>query len=272
MPRFAPGRSGAGAGPGLTALRLSARIEYRFCIRPLEEPVPTPAGVRAPRQVRSQASLERVLEAAQGLAAEQGFAAATMAEIARRSRTSIGALYARFRDKDALLDCLHERFCARALAQVEAGLDPGRWRGRPLRDVVSAAVASLVHVDAHQAGLIRAFVVRGATDEGFRLRAAKVGDTIVRRLSELVLERRHETACADPEAAVEMGVWLVLAHVDQRALFGPVPTATRVRKESDRIAALTDVVLALLGARDPKPPGLRASSRAKARPKESRHA
>jgi AcrR family transcriptional regulator len=209
--------------------------------------VTAPAGLRAPRQARSAASLERVLDAAEALASENGFDATTMAEIARRGRSSIGALYARFRDKGALLDHLHRRFCDRALAQLDTGLAPERWDGRPVREIVASVVTALVHVDTKREGLVRAFVVRGAHDEAFTRRAAHVGRTISRRLSALVLARRAEIACADPEAAVELGVWLVLAHLDQRALFGAVRTTPRTPTPQARAAALTRAFLALLG-------------------------
>lgn len=225
------------------------------------------AGLRAPRQARSAASLERILDATEALAAEKGFAETTMADVARRARSSIGALYTRFRDKDALLEHLHRRFCAAAQAQVEAGLAPERWAGRGVREVVAAAVAALVHADATRTGLVRAFVVRGATDEAFARRAAELGRAISRRLAELVLARRDELDCPDPESAVEFGVWLVLAHVDQRALFGAVPTTPRARGEAERARELTRAFLALLGVREATAERPRArTSRADSRP------
>jgi AcrR family transcriptional regulator len=194
-----------------------------------------------------------------------------MADIARRGRSSIGALYARFRDKDALLEQLHLRFCARALAELEAGLAPERWAGRGVREIVAAAVAALVRADARDAGLVRAFVARGATDEAFARRAAELGREIASRLGELVGARREELDCPDPGSAVEFGVWLVLAHVDQRALFGPVSTTLRARGEAERVAALTRAFLALLGVREPaargacrRPPAPRRSKRPRA--------
>jgi len=229
---------------------------------------PPAAGLRAPRQARSAASLERILDATEALAAEKGFAATTMADVARRGRSSIGALYARFRDKDALLEHLHRRFCARALAQVEAGLAAERWEGRGVGEIVAAAVAALVHADATRAGLVRAFVVRGATDEAFARRAAELGRAVARRLAELVLARRDELDCPDAVSAVEFGVWLVLAHVDQRALFGAVPTTLRARGEAERARELTRAFLALLGVREApaEPPAARRPSRTESRP------
>ena len=66
--------------------------------------------VRRPMQERSQRTLERILSAAETLILEVGFEGATVAEIVRRADSSVGAFYTRFKDKDALLRCLIDRF------------------------------------------------------------------------------------------------------------------------------------------------------------------
>jgi AcrR family transcriptional regulator len=79
--------------------------------------------VRPTHQVRSQETLERILEAAEEIVAEKGFDNATVSEIVRRAKSSVGAMYARFNDKDSLLVCLHQRFCEQALATTQAALE-----------------------------------------------------------------------------------------------------------------------------------------------------
>jgi hypothetical protein len=67
---------------------------------------------------------------------------------------------------------------------------------------------------------------------------------------------------------VEFGVWLVLAHVDQRALFGAVPTTVRPRGEAERARDLTRAFLALLGVAEAPPArSARRAPRADARPR-----
>ena len=72
--------------------------------------------MRPVRQARSQATLERLLESTESLLANKGFEGVTVAEIAMRAGLSVGAVYSRFRDKDALLQCLLDRFTAEATA------------------------------------------------------------------------------------------------------------------------------------------------------------
>src|SRR5262249_9156472 len=85
--------------------------------------------LRPPVQARSQATLDRLVRAAEGLLAEKRFDEATVAEIARRADSSVGAFYARFPDKEAFLDHFDERFFQNAREQWNVVLDPARWEG-----------------------------------------------------------------------------------------------------------------------------------------------
>jgi AcrR family transcriptional regulator len=73
--------------------------------------VPTATAVRRPaRQQRSQATLERILDAAGRSFDEVGVEGSTMDAIAARAGTSIGSVYRFFTDKDALVATLMERW------------------------------------------------------------------------------------------------------------------------------------------------------------------
>src|SRR5271165_2982790 len=60
----------------------------------------------APQQDRSRESLRRLLQAATEVLEEKGLEGATIPRIAARAGLSPGAVYRRFRDKDALLRTL----------------------------------------------------------------------------------------------------------------------------------------------------------------------
>lgn len=77
--------------------------------------VPAPTAVRRPaRQERSQATLERILDAAGRSFDEAGVEGSTMDAIARRAGISIGSVYRFFTDKDALVVTLMGRWRERA--------------------------------------------------------------------------------------------------------------------------------------------------------------
>jgi AcrR family transcriptional regulator len=65
---------------------------------------------RVPKQSRSQKRFDSILDTAANLFLEKGFSSATTNEIARRADMSIGSLYQYFRDKNAVVDALGERY------------------------------------------------------------------------------------------------------------------------------------------------------------------
>src|SRR5262245_21079979 len=99
--------------------------------------------IRPPQQARSQETLERLLDAAEHLVGEKGFEDTGVAEVARRAGSSVGAFYARFRDKDALLHALYERYQQQAMATTDAALEPTRWADARIAEILEAVVRFL---------------------------------------------------------------------------------------------------------------------------------
>ena len=74
-------------------------------------PSPTTlASVARPKQARSEASLQRLLEAAEALSRERDSREdVSISQLTKRAKSSVGGFYARFKDKYELLLALHER-------------------------------------------------------------------------------------------------------------------------------------------------------------------
>ena len=124
------------------------------------KPAPEPAAtvlrwVRAPQQERTREGLARLLEAAEGLIAEKGYDDASIAEIAERAGSSVGAFYRRFRDKAALFQALHESFNEDARATADDALAPSRWQGSPLARVLREFTDFLVEIYRDREGMLR---------------------------------------------------------------------------------------------------------------------
>src|SRR6185369_9797509 len=64
---------------------------------------------REPKQARSRHTLHRLLAAAEALLEHGGLEAATVPAIADAAGVSVGVIYRRFPDKDALLRAVYER-------------------------------------------------------------------------------------------------------------------------------------------------------------------
>ena len=85
---------------------------------------------RPPRQARSRATLDRLLDATAAVLAEKPFDEASIAEIVHRAGTSVGAFYGRFSNKDSLLDCFDERFFDLGRASCDEFFDSDSGAGR----------------------------------------------------------------------------------------------------------------------------------------------
>ncbi len=177
--------------------------------------------VRPPLQARSQQTLERLLDAAEALIMEKGVDAASISAVARRAGSSVGAFYARFPDKDALLRSVFERFAAQARATIDAVSTPERWTGvsvgQLLREVLGFALREVSDRQAVLAGLM-ACSARDAT------LSASV-DGIVRHLGERIyflLVARGDLA-ASPVTELRAGVLggVMLSVLQARSMHHP---------------------------------------------------
>jgi len=154
--------------------------------------------VRPPRQARSHLTLGRILDAAEALLREKRWEDASVAEIARRAGSSVGAFYSRFRDKDALLSALHERFVEEAIATAELAMNEQRWANASICEIVRELVAFQVRLQDQHAGLWRAIALR-ATQEPERntstlepiLEHLRYRDGGQRRLAKLAVANRR---------------------------------------------------------------------------------
>jgi AcrR family transcriptional regulator len=214
---------------------------------PSDPKAPDLRWVRPPRQVRSQETLDRILDAAEALVAEKGFEDATVAEIARRAESSVGAFYARFRDKDGLLYALYERYFEQATATADAALDPARWDGVPIPGILRSVVRFLVEIYRERRGLIRAFVVRNHSDGEFRARQERLSHYVNTKLSELLLARRAEIEHADPARAAAFGLTMTVSTIESAILFGEMRSSVLALTDDELSSELTRAYLAYLG-------------------------
>ena len=203
--------------------------------------------VKPTHQARSQETLERILDAAEEVISERGFDNATVSEIVRRGKSSVGSMYARFNDKDSLLVCLHERFCEQALATTEAALDATRWEGATIAEIFSAAIPFVVQVYHRKRGLIRAFIVRGSGDHQFAERAGRLSRAISEKLIALLIARRHEITHPDPILAVDFGLRMTFDTLDQATLYWDIQRSTITYSPQQLAEELSRAFLSYLG-------------------------
>jgi len=204
--------------------------------------------VRPPQQARSQETLDRLLDAAEALVAQKGFEDTPVAEIAQRAGSSVGAFYARFQDKDALLHALYDRYYEQAIATADAALDPARWEDARIAEILDAVVHFLVSIYRERRGLMRAFAIRTHSDASFQARRERLSHYVSERLSALLLARPDEIRHRDPERAAAFGLALVFSTLESVILFGELRSGALALSDDDLATELARAYLAYLGA------------------------
>lgn len=99
---------------------------------------------KAPRQRRSQQTVDRIVEAAARVFDEAGYLRATTNEIAAEAGVSIGSLYQYFPNKDAILVEIARRHIASSVAAFDellGGLDSGT----PLNQLIGSVIDLLIY-------------------------------------------------------------------------------------------------------------------------------
>lgn len=111
------------------------------------------------QQERSRATRKRILAAAERVFAEKGYDGARLSDIAAAAGCSVGTLYFRFKDKDALFFAIAESFAADGRARLQP-LICGKVTGSP-REIVDDFVRATAAMFRAHKGLFRAIVERG---------------------------------------------------------------------------------------------------------------
>ncbi len=197
-----------------------------------------------PQQERSRETLERILEAAEGAILELGLEQVTVADVARRAGSSVGAFYARFPDKESLLRCVFQRFYEQATATVDTVLAPAHWQDASARELVATAMAFVVRVFREKRPLIVALTLRVARDPDLGAMGQAVGERIAVRINELLGARGDHLSHPNPEQAVGFAVWLVLSALNSRALGAE---AGQLIPDAVVAGELTQMAIAYLG-------------------------
>ncbi|HTO54045.1 MAG TPA: TetR/AcrR family transcriptional regulator [Myxococcota bacterium] len=205
------------------------------------------SSISPPKQARSEETARRILDAAQVLIEREGLAALSIPEVVRRAKSSTGSFYARFKDKNALLAALEERFFAELDRVLDELADPERWRGRPLSELVLACNREMLRRLRQHARLVCAFAFRSAHEAGFATRVRRFHERLTERMRALFLSRRAELHHPEPELAVALAIEFAFTFIQTRVLY-VAQDGVSDGLSDDRLAAeLTRMFLAYAG-------------------------
>ena len=203
---------------------------------------------RPPQQTRSQATLDRILDAAENVLEEKSFSEATLAEIMDRAGVTVGAFYRRFPDKDALLHLLDNRCFAEMHVIAQSSLGETKWQGATVPQIVHEFTATAVRLYKARRGLLRSLFLRARTDPVILQSARDVNAHYIERLRALLLARADEIHHPSPERAVELGFMILVGALRETVLFGEVWPNPRGVVDDGLSEELARVYLAYLGA------------------------
>jgi AcrR family transcriptional regulator len=127
------------------------------------KPRPADAWSRPVQQARSRETRDRLFAAGERVFEEKGYEGARIADIAREAGCSVGAVYVRFEDKDALFAGIVDAFAAESAARIaeavrdSASEGPAAFMRRYIRDMAK--------LFATHKGLFRAIMERSFGNE-----------------------------------------------------------------------------------------------------------
>jgi len=203
--------------------------------------------IRPAQQARSQETLERLLDSAEALIADKGFDDVTVAEIAAHAGFSVGAVYARFRDKQGVLHSLQDRFVDEANLTTDDAFQPERWQGASIEEIISELTVFLVEIHRERRGVMRELLLSHAKStpaviEHKERLVANVGQ----HLESLLIARAERIGHPNPAAAIRFGLRLILSTLERAILFDETGTYGIPSSDEQLAAELTRAYLAYL--------------------------
>jgi len=190
--------------------------------------------------------MERLLSAAETCIVEVGFERATIAEIAKRADSSVGAFYARFSDKDALLRCLTDRFIFEAKATMDLALRPEVWGDKTVQELCEGLLGFMSEVLEQRRLFIVALSKATMSDPALAEFRGALSMHAAAGLSALVAAR--DIAMDEKELSKLMRVvsWVSLAVleincVQGSASLGGITSEVCIHELSEMVAAYLDL-------------------------------
>jgi AcrR family transcriptional regulator len=185
-----------------------------------------------PQQERSRESLRKLLKAATEVLGQRGVEGTTVPRIAQHAGLTPGAIYRRFRDKDALIEAAILGILERQDQRLKAGLSPTTAAKIPLDVFVEQIVGGMVVSYRANAALLRALrkFAHARAETEFAKKVGKLEIRSFERVVDLVLAHRKDIRHPNPRLAVSFGLVMVVS-----TLIEVVVMPTRPREWKDLV-------------------------------------
>ena len=179
-----------------------------------------------PRQGRSLASFERMLEATKSLMIETGGDSFTLQDVSERGQVSIGSIYLRFESKDRLLHAVIAEELQAIIAKERVMIDAVLAETSSLGAFLPLYIARYSAFLEEHAPLLRTIMARAEIDP----LVSEPGKETARRSAEMsiaaILTFRDEIKSADPEAKALAVFQIVFATIARQFGLGSTPESS----------------------------------------------
>lgn len=202
-----------------------------------------PQARRIPRQSRSRALVEAILEATARVLSERGYAGTNTNVVAEVAGVSVGSVYQYFPNKDSLIAALHERHALQMNEAMESSLaatQPLDLRGRLSALVQAWLAAHLVDPELHRV-LEKEFPFFDAPPT-----ESQADQSIRNRIRQLLEEHRREVVPQD----LDLATWVVMQSLESLIHGAVIPPG--VPYPPDQLEqAIVDLLCGYLGCSRP---------------------
>lgn len=162
--------------------------------------------IRKPTQVRSQQTLERIILSSTRLISNRSYDDVTIADITAAAEISVGAFYARFRNKGALFGMLRESLAQETQSRISDALATD-WSGVGLHDLLLNIVANNAELYEKYRGVLAAIYLKTReSDSGKSDELLHYNQKIASQIETLLLLKRDELCHARPRVAIRIAI------------------------------------------------------------------
>lgn len=189
--------------------------------------------VRTGQQTRSQKTQAALLDAAGQLFSENGIDATSVTDIAKRAGCSVGAVYHHFRDKQTMLYALFDRYTQETLATTKEAVNPKRWEGATISDILHGFLEFSLSDGRENAALKNACYEAARNDAEMMNHLNNLNREVWRGVTKLILARKSEIGHPEPKLAVAFALEQLGAML--RTRLGKTPFESLLTNRSDKV-------------------------------------
>lgn len=210
--------------------------------------MPKPEKSLEPQQARSRESLRKLLKAAADVLSKHGVEGATIPRIAKQAGLTPGAVYRRFRDKDALLETVVLAILENQDKAVRMAFTPEMAVRTPLPVLVEEIISAMLSSYRMHTDLLRALRRFSQSKEGtpFWKKAAKMEVSTVEYMTEVLAASRGEIQHPDPRSAIAFALMIVSSMLVQLVLNTPDNKAWKALMPKDDQSLKNELTRAFL--------------------------